>query len=636
MKLLCVLVLVASGLPALAHAAPPPADMEAERVKAEAFTASMEAKGQVNRETLPGARLYRERCVTCHEGQVPKAPHKTFVSLMPTDAIYHALADGIMQPQSAGLSLAQKQQVAEYLTGEPLDLARQIPMPPQCAVEAHATGPRLMGWGFGPRNEHYIPPAVAGLGAADVPRLKLKWALAYPGGAFRARSRPTFDQGVLYVGSQDGTVYALDAKTGCRHWTFRASAEVRTPVLVDVVGPTARRVALFGDLNGRAYAVDATNGTLLWKLKADDHPTATITGAPVLHDGVLYVPVSSLEEASADPSYQCCTFRGSVVAVAADSGKVLWKSYTILKPARQRGVTTAGIKRFAPAGSPIWNSPTLDVKRGLMYVGTGNAYSAPADISSDAVVAFDLQTGKRRWVHQVVANDAWNVGCMIGNANCPTPEGPDLDIGAGTMLLAGGGAKGGDLVAVGMKDGTVVAIDPDHPQGTVWKRKLGRGSIQGGVQFGMAYDGRRLYVPISDMANSRDGKHYSGDIQPGLNALVPGTGEILWRNITDDACHGRDLCDRGILASIAAIDDVIFGGHMDGRLRAYAAATGQVLWETDTTTEIVGVNGVKGHGGSMGGGGPVVYDGMVYVNSGYGLYFHLPGNVLLAYSVDGR
>ena len=619
----------------VAHAVPP-ADMEAERAKAEAFKASMEAKGQVDREALPGAVIYRERCMACHEGKVPKAPHKTFVSLMATDSIYHALADGIMQAQSAGLSLAQKQQVAEYLTGEKLDLNRQIPMPPQCPADVAAQGPRLMGWGFGPQNNHFIAQDVAGLAAADVPRLKLKWALAYPSGALRARSRPTFDQGRLYVGSQDGTVYALDAKTGCKHWTFRASAEVRTPVLVDAVGKSGKRVAVFGDLNGRAYAVDATNGALLWKLKADDHPTATITGAPVLRAGVLYVPVSSLEEASADPSYECCTFRGSMLAVAAETGEVLWKSYTVLEPAKQVGVTRAGVKRFAPSGSPIWNSPTVDEQRGLLYVGTGNSYSAPADMSSDAIVAFDLKTGERKWVHQVVANDAWNVGCMIGNANCPEPEGPDLDIGAGTMLLKQAGPKGVDLVAVGLKNGTVVTIDPDHPAQEVWRRKLGRGSIQGGVQFGMAYDGKRLYVPISDMSSSPDGKTYDGPIQPGLNALMPATGEIAWRTPADDICHGRPLCDSGILASIAAIDGVVFGGHMDGRLRGYDAATGKVVWEQDTTAEVTGVNGVKGSGGSMGGGGPVVYNGMVYVNSGYGLYFHLPGNVLLAYSVDGK
>ncbi|MFM7067719.1 MAG: PQQ-binding-like beta-propeller repeat protein [Gammaproteobacteria bacterium] len=631
-KLSALLLLLALAVPP-AQAVPPPEDPEAERIKAEAFRASMEAKAQVDRETLPGAKVYRERCMACHEGQVAKAPNKTFVSLMATDAIYDALTNGIMQPQSAGLTLEQKQAVAEYLTGEKLDLNRQIPMPPQCTAETSGTGPRLMGWGFGPRNEHYIPADIARLAAADVPRLKLKWALAYPGGTFRARSRPTFDNGVLYVGSQDGTVYALDAKTGCRHWTYRASAEVRTPVLVGTVGPEQHRVAVFGDLNGRVYAYDIEAGKLLWKLKADDHPAATITGAPVLHDGVMYIPVSSLEEASTDPAYECCTFRGSVVAVRAHTGEVLWKSYTILEPARHTGMTRAGVRRFAPSGSPIWNSPTLDLKRGLIYVGTGNAYSAPADRSSDAIVAFDLKTGQRKWIHQVVENDAWNVACMLKNANCPEPEGPDLDIGAGTLLLTAGGK---DLVTVGLKDGTVVAIDPDHPEKTLWKRKLGRGSIQGGVQFGMAHDGNRLYVPISDMADSRDGKTYEGEIQPGLNALVPTTGEILWRNIADDACRGRDLCDRGILASIAVIDGVVFGGHMDGRLRGYDAASGKVVWEYDTTDEVTGISGVKGRGGSMGGGGPVVYDGMVYVNSGYGLYFHMPGNLLLAFSVDGK
>lgn len=586
-------------------------------------------------ESTPGAVTYKARCAMCHEGQVPKAPNKTFVGLMPPDAIYEALTVGIMQTQSAGLTAQQKQEVAEYLTGAKLDEHRVRPSPPKCTGEAakwDAAKPTLTGWGYNARNEHFVTAEVARLAAADVPRLKLKWALAYPN-AFRARSRPTFAEGAVYVGSQDGTVYALDARTGCARWTFRTTAEVRTPVFVGAPAAGAAPLAVFGDLVGRVYALNARTGELVWKVKADDHPAATITGAPLMHEGRVYVPVSSLEEASTDPAYECCTFRGSLLALDAATGNTVWKTYTIDEAPKLVGKTKAGTNIYAPSGAPIWNSPTLDLKRGLIYVGTGNAYSAPAAKTTDAIVAFDLKTGARKWVHQVFEDDAWNVGCMINNANCPEPEGPDLDIGAGTTLMTMGDRQ---FVAVGLKDGTAMVVDADKPEHTVWKRKLGRGSIQGGIQFGMAFDGQRLYVPIADMEDSKDGKVHTEPAQPGLNALDPLTGAILWRSPAPNLCNGVPACDPGILASISVIPGVAFAGHMDGRLRGYDTATGKVLWETDTSPEITGVNGVKGKGGSFGGGGPVVYDGMVFANSGYGLYFHLPGNLLLVYSVDGK
>jgi len=239
----------------------------------------------------------------------------------------------------------------------------------------------------------------------------------------------------------------------------------------------------------------------------------------------------------------------------------------------------------------------------------------------------------------VVAGDAWNVGCMVGLDSCPADSGPDADIGSGTVL--GFSPDGRQRLFIGLKSGTAVAIDPAHHDGALWSNRVGRGSIQGGIQFGMAFDGKRLYVPIADMSNSMDSSNQARDAnagkpRPGLYALDPISGKLLWRSAADDVCRGREFCDSGILASIAAIPGAVFAGHMDGRLRAYDSATGKVVWQYDTTQPVAALGGAVAHGGSIGGGGPVVHDGMLYTNSGYGLYFHMPGNVLMAFSIDGK
>ncbi|MCZ8130936.1 MAG: PQQ-binding-like beta-propeller repeat protein [Steroidobacteraceae bacterium] len=599
-----------------------------------------------DRSQTPGAKVYARACAQCHDGQVAKAPSRVFLEMVSPESIYASLKTGIMAPQAmaAGLTDAEKHQVAEFLSGQPVGQARVLPAP-MCTGDAAkfdtSRPPAIQGWGFTPENVHFVRGDVAQLPASDVPRLKLKWALAYPS-ALRVRSRPTFAYGALYTGSQDGTVYALDAKTGCVRWTFRNSAEVRTPVMVQSAadakgGPP---LAFFGDLIGRVHAVNALTGEPVWRVRADDHPSATITGSPVYFRGTLYVPVSSLEEAVIDPNYACCTFRGSVLALDAKTGEQRWKTYMIEEEPKQVGTRRSGAAVMSPSGAAIWNTPSLDPKRGLLYVGTGNNYTGPANHRSNAVIALDLATGKVRWEWQVVPGDAWNVGCMIGSDSCPENPGPDYDIGSGTMLVRL--ADGTERIMVGLKSGVALAMDPENPtKGGLWQNRVGRGSIQGGIQFGMAFDGERLYVPISDMKDtgdlsSKERDAAAGPIRPGMYALDPKTGKLLWETRADDVCRGRQFCDPGILASIAAIPGAVFAGHMDGRVRAYDTLTGRVLWNFDTTEPMPSLSGAKAIGGSIGGGGPVVYDGMVYVNSGYGLYMHMPGNVLAAFSVDGK
>jgi len=596
----------------------------------------------VDRSAMPGAVVFQEHCASCHEHSVAKAPSTFLLTMMEPDAVLAAVTAGIMQSQAGKLTPEEKIQVAEYLFGRSISDQKAPAEPPQCTGEAAkfdlSRPPGIHGWGFGMQNARHISADVAKLPLADIPKLKLKWALAYPG-AIRARSQPTFAMGALFVGSQKGIVYALDAKSGCVRWTYRATAEVRTPV---VIMPRSEGkasyspLAFFGDLMGRVYAVDALTGQLQWVIKADDHPATTITGSPVYYKDRLYVPVSSLEETSAtDPTYPCCTFRGSVIALEPRSGKVLWHSYAIPTAPKQVGVTKAGTSIMVPSGAPIWSALSIDAKRGLVYATTGNNYTPPADTYSDGVLAFDLVTGAMRWHWQSVPDDVWNVACVMesGNDNCPEDTGPDYDIGAGSILATR--RWGGDLLLIGRKDGTVFAFDVQR-RVLRWERKVGRGSIQGGVQWGMSADSGRLYVPIADPADATDGKVYTEPARPGLYALDISSGESIWSTPAEDRCNGVRGCDPGILAAVTSIPGAVFAGHMDGRIRAYDASNGRVIWEYDSLGEVVTLSGARAHGGSVGGAGPVVHDGIVYVNSGYGFANHLPGNVLLAFSVDGR
>ena len=591
-------------------------------------------------ELAAGEPLYAKHCAACHEGGVLKAPHKMFLQMMAPDAILQSLEAGVMQAQAAGLSADQRRWVAEYLAGKTLAAAAAAPRPQRCDTSAArfdlTRPPRVAGWGVDLANTRSIPGDVAGLTREDVAKLAPKWVFAYPN-AQRARSQPTVALGAVFVGSQDGTVYALDRETGCVRWSFRASGEVRTPIVIEPwperEEPAERPLAVFGDLLARVYAVDATTGDLVWQLKADDHPNATITAAPVVHDGRVYVAVSSLEVTSAaDPKYPCCTFRGSILALDRRTGQVLWKSYSISEAPREVARTSVGTPIFAPSGAPIWNSPTLDVDRGLLYAGTGENYSSPANETSDALLAFRLNDGTLVWHTQATAGDAWNVACMMeGNPNCPHEDGPDVDFGASTILTTL--PNGARRLLAGQKSGEVLSLDPDRDGAIVWRRKIGRGGIQGGVHFGMALAGERLFVPISDMANEYvEDPKYDGPPRPGLYALDVRSGDLLWSAPATDVCAGREFCEPGISAAITAMPGVVFAGHMDGWLRAYDADSGEVIWAYDTAREFQTSNGIAARGGSFGGGsGPVVDDGLLLVNSGYGIYYHMGGNVLLAF-----
>ena len=600
------------------------------------------ALADFDRSTHPGNQLYQDNCATCHAVAATKAPIFNWLEMMSPAKLHHALTEGLMKSQAAHLSDQERLQIVEYIARQNIEKIEDVqPAPlPMCSADAAefdlSKPPAAVNWGHD--TARFSSADVAGLTASDVPTLELKWSFAFPD-ALRARSQPAIAMGAVFVGSQDGTVYSFDLETGCVRWTFPANAEVRTAIVLqttdgDVVDPEDPPLAFFGDILARLYAVNALTGELVWATKVDDHPGATLTGSPAYFDGRLYVPVSSLEIIeAANPDYACCTFRGHVRAVEAATGKTIWDHYTIPEEPTVVAQTSLGTDVYAPSGAPVWSSPAIDVKRNRIYFGTGENYSSPAEGNSDAILAVDMDTGERVWTRQSTSGDAWNVACMMeNNPNCPEENGPDFDHGS-SMILAPL-SDGDDILLVGHKNGTIFGLDADNNGDVLWSTKVGRGSIQGGVHWGMAAEGSVLYAPINDMNNTRNGELLDpAAARPGVNALDAATGEVLWSHIQEDLCPERfDYCDPGVSAAATAMPGVVFAGHLDGFIRAYDRETGAVLWAFDTVKDFATVNGLAGKGGSMSASGPAIGDGHVVVNSGYGLYDHAPGNLLLVFA----
>jgi polyvinyl alcohol dehydrogenase (cytochrome) len=493
-------------------------------------------------------------------------------------------------------------------------------------------GPRWNGWGVDINNSRFQPAAMAGLTPEQVPRLQLKWAFGFPG-ASAANAQPTIVGGLLFVGGGDSKVYALDARSGCIRWTFATEATVRTAISVGQISGSDQLAVFFGDVHARAYAVNATTGALIWKVKVEDHPAARIVGAPTLHSGMLYVPVSSFEEATGSKaSYQCCTFRGSVVALDSATGRQVWKTHTIPEaphPTKQNVMET---QLYGPAGAAIWSAPTIDVQRQALYVATGNSYSNPPAETSDAILAFDLATGRMLWHRQVTAKDSSISACYgADQTNCPEDHGPDSDFGQSPILASLG--NGQRALVVGQKSGVVHALDPDQEGKILWQTRIGKGGPLGGIMWGSAADEQRVYVANSDLGFLPGG---TMSLDPaaggGLFALDLATGKVSM-HVPPVPCGDRSQCSPALSAAVTAIPGVVFSGGISGYLRAYATPDARLLWEFDTARDFATVNGVSAHGGAMDGPGPTIVDGMLYVASGYAQWGGLSGNILLAFEV---
>jgi polyvinyl alcohol dehydrogenase (cytochrome) len=573
-----------------------------------------------------GEALFQARCSGCHDGAPEtRAPAPDVLQQRSPAAILEVLANGSMRVQGATLSGAERRAIAEYLGGallggDPAGAATGGCEKPSRFVLTLDSA--WNGWGGTLANTRAQSALAAGLTAQQLPQLKLKWAFGFPD-ASSAWAQPTVVGGWVFVGSQNGTVYALDAASGCIHWFFSAEGGVRTAISVGARGEGA--AVYFGDTAAKAYALDAATGQLLWKTRVEEHPLARITGSPALYRDRLYVPMSSYEESQgARPDYGCCTFRGSLSSLNAATGKVVWRTYMIPGTPAPRGNSAMGVALYGPAGAPIWSAPTIDIRRGLIYVATGNSYAGAAAPSSDAVVALTL-SGKIAWVKQLFPKDVFISGCRVpsANPNCADQSGPDYDFGNSPILA--GLPHGREAIVIGQKSGMGWALDPADRGKIIWQYRAGVGGALGGVEWGSAVDAEQAYFAVSDIFAPAPG---------GLHAVNLQTGQRVWYSPPQPpSCTAGPRCNAAQAAAISVVPGIVFSGANDGTLRAYSSRNGAILWESNTDREFQTVNGVPAKGASMLGPGPTIAGGMVYVTSGYGAFGGRPGNVLLAYGL---
>jgi polyvinyl alcohol dehydrogenase (cytochrome) len=578
-----------------------------------------------------GEEVFKQRCAGCHDQEDnSRIPPRSALQKMPAKRILKVLDFGVMMQIAYPMNRQEREAVAKFLGTD----APETVLPPEafCRNQPVAIndGSKFIwsGWDIKHNNSRFAPADVAGLSISQVRNLKLKWALGYDGDV-NAFALPAFFDGQLFVGSARGTVHALRAESGCIQWTFDADGPVRHSMIVVPNG--SGHLVLFGDTIGWYYALDAQTGKLIWKTRADDTDGARLTGTAAVHDGVVYVPVASWEQdhsLGATNPYVCCTFRGSLVALRIADGKQIWKSYTIPEKPTVQGKTASGKLRMGPSGVSIWSPPVFDTKRNLIYVTASNNYSGPASKTSDAVLALDAADGKIVWASQTYLNDIW-------------PEdigGPNFDFGAGPILLTT--PEGRDLIVAGNKGALVEAFDPDNKGQMLWETRVGRGGDTGGIQWGMSYDGKYIYAAVSDVktkrvtdATGKSTRIFDPEEGGGLTALRPSDGSKVW-HVRPPDCGTLPGCSPAQSAALTSIPGVVFSGTLGGMLLAHSTENGELLWQYNTARDYTTVDGVKGKGGAIDGPGPMVIKGMVFVNSGYGRFGGLPGNVLLAFEPE--
>jgi polyvinyl alcohol dehydrogenase (cytochrome) len=605
--------------------------------------------GQAQRVAAPaavsGEATYKEFCASCHDHPGPRVPPRSALQQLSVGRILHTLDFGVMMNVAYPMQRSQREAVAKFLgrAGEDAGPAaaafcsnREISWAKDAAGgTAGDSAGSWTGWSPSDANLRFQSLERGGLNADSVRKLKLKWAYGFAGD-ITAFAAATIRNGTLFVGSASGVVQAMNAKTGCLYWTFQADGPVRAATTIAKNG--AGYSIVFGDLTGWFYSLDAATGKLLWKRRVDGHEATRLTGAAAEKDGVVFEPAASWEETrSGNPKYPCCTFRGSVSAFRVSDGSVLWKTYMV-GPATKTGKRHNGEPLYGPSGAGIWAAPTVDAKRGLLYVATGDNFTQPPTDTSDAVIALKIKTGETVWKQQMTRGDVYSGGVCEEEKD---PCGPDLDFGASAMLVRVGER---DVIVAGQKSGLVYGLDAADGGKILWQARAGKGGFTGGVQWGMASDGANAYVAVSDVMKLEGemgddppvlgGANFDPVAGGGLTAFRVLDGEKIWFAKSTPCAPPRPGCSPAQSGALTAVPGAVFSGSLDGHIRAFSARDGAVIWDFDTEREYSTVNGVAGKGGSLDGAGPVIVDGMVYVNSGYPRFGGAPGNVLLAFGVE--
>jgi polyvinyl alcohol dehydrogenase (cytochrome) len=618
----------------LAWASAPRAQAPAQRQASQApqtqAPAQPPAAANLSQGTETGIATFLQHCMNCHGSpNVPQAPSPDAIRQMSAERIYEALTTGVMKPQGDSLTDSQKKMLATFLSGRPLGAVQEgdaKSMLNHCATNPPLADPSAgsawNGWGNGPANTRF-QTAAAGLSASDVPNLKVKWAFGYPDG-LSAFGPPSIVSGRVFVGTDIGYIYSLNADTGCVYWSYQTKGSVRTAITIAPVtshGAT-KYAAYFGDAHANAYAIDAQTGAELWVTRITNNFIERITGAPTVYDGRVYVPLSNSEEFSASSlDYPCCTSRGAIVALDVNTGKVIWETYVVPPPKPSRK-NSKGVQQYTSSGGSVWNAPTVDVKRRALYFGTGDGQSDPVPDTTDSVMAINMDTGAILWHYQVTANDAFVGGCSGPERtdNCPSVNGPDQDVGNSPILKTLPDGK--SVVVIGTKNGRVIAVDPDNKGAVLWTTQVvavpaGQENSffaqLNGIVWGGAADDENVYYGLQ-----------SG----GIVALKLATGEKVW--YTPFPKPGNARVSNSAAATM--MPGVVFVAGSDGSLHAVATSDGHILWEYDTAHPFDTVNKVPAHGGAINSIGPTIANGMLFIGSGYAVVGSNSGNVLLAFS----
>ncbi len=596
-----------------------------------------------------GQALYQQQCNDCHTLPDIKAPQLPTMQQMPFSRIARALEFGIMMQQAAHLTSDERYAIAKYLSSDGGGTRDEW-------IAQHACGERDAlqvtagpedNWGFGSGNRRSIDAGVD-IAGAGVSELELRWSLAIPG-ATEMRSQPVAADGVLFIGTSNGNVLAVDQENGCIHWRFGADSSIRSSLNLDTTRD-GKPTLFFADDLGTVYAITADRGYLRWKKSVRWFPTSIVSGSLAFHDDRLFVPVSSFETALAgSDAYPCCRSHGGVAALDAVNGELLWEYHTTAN-AMPHAETSAGTDVWGPSGAAVWTTPAIDAERGRLYIGTAQNMSPPATDTSDAVIALNIDTGEKAWVFQALAGDVWNVACHLGGANCPEDHGPDFECGGAITLTRA--ANGKDIIVAGQKSGFVYALDPDNKGKVLWRQRLSMGTSNGGIHWGVAANADTVWATIADPPRQREG--YVP--RPGIYALRLADGQLKWSLPVERGCDFDPAnapriglvemresgpadpwpeCSfyYGQSAAPLHANGVLYAGALDGKLRIVDADSGELLRVINTKRRYQASNDVDGHGGAIDLSGVVVDGRRLFVYSGYGMFGQMPGNVLLAYEL---
>jgi len=429
-------------------------------------------------------------------------------------------------------------------------------------------------------------------------------------------------------------LFALDigGTTPCVKWVYEHDIPLRTTIGYHTLDD-GRPVLVFADVSAHTLLMDAVTAEIIWDASVQATSVSNVTAMPVLYGDRVYVPISSgelLMGAAAD--YECCTSHGAVVALDVATGERVWEYHT-MEEAQPTTISRVGTQQWGPSGAPIWTAAAIDEQRGYLYVGTGENTSAPATDTSDAVLAIRLEDGSLAWKFQATANDIFLSGCTANpdGPNCPPADSINRDVDFGAAIMLATRSDGSDILLAGQKSGDVWALDPDTGE-LIWNTQIGPGGAAGGIHWGMAFDGDKVYA-----ANNQTNDATADGVDPGLFALDVDTGNIVWEYHHQPDCSGDrqenlPSCGRnwGMSAATLLVDSAVVQGSNDGYVKVFDSQSGEPIFSFDTARPFNTLNGIEGKGGAIDNFSIWAANGTLFVQSGYGL-MGVPGNVLLAF-----